>query len=224
MRKLTNDYMRVNLVAGAVTSPHTDTMRGATPNFFMVEKPAKDDAIPFCLMVRMFPNFKTSIVPHKQKRSHLLLIGLKGNNPHYYVYPTHYIEKLEPFGELKGVIVVGIVKNKLQVMPDEYRVYRTTNEMETITFEEAVALARRNPAVLPSQKYRYYDKPGVWHSFVGWKHSHMLLSGCDHRMRRIHVFYRPVREETSSARVRTRKRTGTPINYTFMAGAQLDKH
>jgi len=118
LQKLTNDCMRVNLVAGAITNAHTDTMRGATPNFFMVEKPANDNKITFCLLVRMFPNFKTSIVlldgelfiSHKQKRSHLMLIGLKNGNPHCFVCPTKHIEKLEPCGDLEGIIVVG---NKL---------------------------------------------------------------------------------------------------------------
>ena len=232
LKRLTNDYMRVNLVAGALTSAHTDTMRGATPNFFMVEKAANDEKIPFCLLVRMFPNFKTSIVrldgelfiPHKQKRSHLILIGLKNGNPHYFVYPTKYIEKLEPYGDLKGIIVVGIKGKKLQVMSDEYKVYTTTATMDTITYRTAFELATKHPAKKPFQMNKYYDKPEVWHKFVGWKHSHMLVTNCDHRLRRIHVFYRPVREETSAARLRTTKKTGEPINYTFMAGAVADKH
>ena len=230
--KLTNDYMRVNLVAGARTNAHTDTMRGATPNFFMVEKPANDDKIPFCLLVRMFPNFKTSIVlldgelfiPHKQKRSHLILIGMKNGNPHYFVYPTKYIEQLEPYGDLKGIIVVGIKGKKLQVMSDEYKIYPTTETMNLISYGEAVELATQHTARKPFQMNKYYDKPDVWHKFVGWKHSHMLVHNCDHRLRRIHVFYRPVREETSSARIRTKQKTQEPINYTFMAGAKADKH
>ena len=232
LRKLTNDYMRVNLVAGARTNAHTDTMRGATPNFFMVEKPANDNKIPFCLLVRMFPNFKTSMVlldgelfiPHKQKRSHLTLIGLKNNNPHYFVYPTKYIEKLEPYGDLKGVIVVGIKGKKLQVMSDEYMVYPTTETMDLISYGTAIELATQHPAQKPFQMNKCYDKPDVWHKFVGWKHSHMIVPSCDHRLRRIHVFYRPVREETSAARTRTKQKTGEPINYTFMAGAVADKH
>jgi len=232
LREITTDYMRVNLVAGAVTSAHTDTMRGATPNFFMVEKPANDDCVPFCLQVRQFPNFKTSIVrldgklfiPHKQKRSHLILIGLKNNKPHYYVYPTQYIERLEPFGDLNGIIVVGIKKQQLQIMSDEYKVYTKTKEMDMMPFHEAIDLAAKHPAEMPKKLHKYYSKPEVWHQFIGWKHSHQLLPGCDHRMRRIHVFYRPVREETSAARIRTAKKSGKPINYTFMAGAKPDNH
>ena len=232
LRHMTTDYMRVNLVAGAVTSAHTDTMRGATPNFFMVEKPANDNTTPFCLQVRMFPNFKTSIVkldgklfiPHKQKRSHLILIGLKDDKPHYYVYPTNYIERLEPYGALSGAIVVGIKNGKLQTMSDQCKVHQTTREMELITFQEAVDIATKHPEDKPKKLFRYLSKPEVWHHFVGWKNSHQLLPGCDHRLRRIHVFYRPVREETAAARLRTKKSNEAPLNYTFMAGATPDKH
>lgn len=232
MRKITDQFMRVNLVAGAKTSPHTDTMRGATPNYFLVDAPANDNSIPFCLQVRKFPNFKTSVVlldgklfiPHKQKRSHLILIGLKNDNPHYYVYPTETIEKLEAYGDTVGYIVVGIKKNQLQLMSDEYKVYETTKEMPLISIQDVFDIAKRNPRKKPATMFSYHSKPGMWHTFVGWKHSHNLLQGTDHRGKRIHVFYRPVREETSAARLRTTKANQEPINYTYMEGAKPDKH
>ena len=231
MRQSTKDFMRVNLVAGAKTSPHTDTMRGATPNFFMVEEPSDDGTTPFCLQVRLFPNFKTSVVlldgqlhiPHKQKRSHLIMIGLKNNNPHYYVFPTKTIDSLQPVGDIRGLIVVGVKEEKIQVMSDEYQVYSTTKSMPLMPIDEVFELAKRNPTVLPRKLFAHYDKPGVWHKFWGWKNSHCLLPGTDYRMRRIHTFYRPVREETPAARLRTRKSNDTPINCTFV-GCGPDKH
>jgi hypothetical protein len=231
LRKLTKDYMRVNLVAGAKTSPHTDTMRGATPNFFLVEPPEDDNTTPFCLQVRRFPNFKTSVVrlhgelfiPHKQKRSHLILIGVKDGNPHYYVYPTTTIEELEPYGDVQGYIVVGIKQQKLQVMSDEYMIYQSTDTMTLLTIGEVFAIAKNHPAKKPKALFSYYSEPGVWHTFMGWKHSHNLLKGTDYRKRRIHVFYRPVREETSAARLRSRKSNDEPINFTYV-GCGPDKH
>ena len=231
LRKITKEYMRVNLVAGAKTSPHTDTMRGATPNFFMVEAPEDDNTVPFCLQVRKFPNFKTSVVllegklfiPHKQKRSHLILIGFKNDNPHYYVYPTETIEKVEPYGDIDGHIVVGIKEKKLQLMSDRYEVHETTKDMRLLTMEQVIEIAKRNPAIKPKPLFSYHSEPEVWHSFVGWKHSHNLLKGSDYRKRRIHVFYRPVREETSSARLRNKRATEEPINFTYV-GCGPDKH
>jgi len=232
LRKLTKDHMRANLVAGARTNAHADTMRGATPNFFMVEKPANDDKISFCLLVRMFPNFKTSIVlldgelfiPHKQKRSHLMLTGLKNDNPHCFVHPTKHMEKLEPCGDLKGFIVVGTKGKKMQVVSDEHVVHPTTETMDSIGYGTAIELATQHPATKPFQMNKCCDKPDVWHTFAGWKHSHMMAPNCDHRLRRIHVFHRPAREETSATRTRTKQKTGEPANCTFMAGAAGDKH
>jgi len=52
MRKVTDQFMRVNLVVGAKTGSHTDTMRGATPNFMVIEPGSA-----FQLAVRQFPKF-----------------------------------------------------------------------------------------------------------------------------------------------------------------------
>lgn len=233
LRRIVEEFMRVNMVLGAMSGPHTDTMRGATPNFMMVESPRDDGKyLPFTLAVRLFPNFKTSVVlldgktfiPHKLKRSHLILIGLENNKPHYYVYPAHTIERLEPYGDLDGCIVVGIKKNKLQVMSDEYKIYQSTSEMPLLSVDEILAIAKEHKATKPYRMFMYLSEPLKWHKFFGWKHAHHLLKGCDHRVRRLHVFYRPVREETSAARIRTQKKDNKPINYTFMEGATHDEH
>jgi len=107
---------------------------------------------------------------------------------------------------------------------DEHAVHRTTETMNLISYRTAIELATQHPARKPFQMNKCYDKPEVWHKFLEWKHSHMLAPNCDHMLRRIHVFYRPAREETSSARTRTKQKTGEPVNCTFMAGAKADKH
>jgi len=85
IRKVTDQFMRVNLVVGAKTGSHTDTMRGATPNFMLIEPGSA-----FQLAVRQFPKFKCQVVvckghlkdhhgklfiPHEQKRHWLIMIG-----------------------------------------------------------------------------------------------------------------------------------------------------
>lgn len=52
LREAMKKYMRVALVVGAQTGEHTDTMRGATPNFILIEP----DSL-FHLRVRLFPKF-----------------------------------------------------------------------------------------------------------------------------------------------------------------------
>jgi hypothetical protein len=232
MRKITEEFMRANLVVGAMTSPHIDTMRGNTPNFVLIDTPYDDSVTPFTLQVRLFPNFKTSVVmldgqlfiPHDQRRRHLTLIGMKDNKPHYYVYPTETIERLEAYGDIDGYIVVGIKNKKLQVIPEEYTIYQSTEAMPLLSLQEVFDIAGRHPASKPKRMFMYFSEPLKWHKFYGWKHSHNLLKGCDHRTRRIHIFYRPVREETAAARLRTKLKTKEPINYTFMDGATYDEH
>jgi len=161
-------------------------------------------------------------VPHKQKRSHLMLIGLKNDNPHCFVHPTKHTEKLEPCGDLKGIIVVGTKGKKLQVVSDEHVVYPTTQTMDLISYRTATKLATQHPATKPFQMNKHCDKPDVWNKFVGWKHSHMTAPNCDHRLRGIHVFYRPAREETSATRARTKQQTGEPTNCWSSSGQALE--
>ena len=227
MRKVSDQFMRVNLVVGAKTGSHTDTMRGATPNFMLIEP---DSA--FQLAVRQFPKFKCQVVeckgqlkdyhgklfiPHEQKRHWLIMIGSNEMGfPWCYQFPTEAIEDLAPMGEIDQLTVVGIKEKKLQMLPWKYSVQQTTKNLTLMNWGDVVDLARKHPSKMPTVKCCYYDKPGKWHMFYGWMNSHRWVQGTDHRGKRIHVFYRPVREETPSARTRNRNDTEEPMTYTVV--------
>lgn len=219
LRTVTERFMRVNLVAGAPTAEHTDTMRGATPNFMLAESHY------FLLRVRLFPNFKDSVVrykgylyvPHKLKVTKLVMIGLDTPvAPWYFLFDSCALEQLEPFADLKDYIVVGIKDQKLQFLPWEYSIHETTATLGMKTTDEVLADALASPSVKPTRMFQFLGGKDRWYKFYGWRNAHRWLRGTDYNNRRIHVFYRPVREETASARIRTRKDTGEPINYTIV--------
>ena len=215
-----SQFMRVNLVVGAMTGDHTDTLRGATPNFILIEPESG-----FHLRVRMFPNFRDSVViykgqyyiPHTHCPQELVMIGLKGGMPHYYyIFQSETIEDLQPYGEFNDFIVVGIKEGKLQVITWEYEVHDSPKELPTVRFEDALELASQHKVELPDRyhMWRIIGKDNKPVDFFGWRNSHRWIAGTPHMCRRIHVFYRPIREETPAARIRRRNETGELMNAT----------
>ena len=211
------EYMRVNLVVGAKTKEHTDCQRGATRNFMLLE-PGKH----FNLRVRPFPKFRSSVVkydskfwiPHKLDSRNLTMIGLSGNGPHFYLFPTTVIDLLEPYGDLVDYVSVGIKDGKIQVIPWNYQVFESPRDMPLLPWESIMAHVSQNPVSAKKPRIRYLAKTDRWETFYGWQVAHKWLEGTDSDNRRIHVFFRPVREETPSARIRTNSE-GVPMNYTF---------
>ena len=229
LRQGTSLYLRVNLVVGAKTAEHTDTMRGATPNFVLFEPNSN-----FALAVRLFPEFRCSVViydgnyfiPHTvSPKDGLCMIGRKGGGVHYYYFPYSAIEHLQPHGSLHGNIVVGIKQQKLQVIPMQYTTVDNSKTLELLSFDDALILAKENPQKLPRRRLRIIRNNNKMRIFWGWKHAHKYVPGSDHLCRRIHVFFRGMREETPTARVKDRKQKDggtTAINYSdYVLGSKL---
>ena len=226
-KKSLQEYLRVNLIVGAKTIEHTDNMRGATPSFIMIE-PGKS----FVLRIRLFPSFKTSVVkyqgkryiPHQLHHDSLVMIGEDDNgDPRYFKFRSkETIEELEPYGDFSDYIVVGIKAKKLQVIPREYAVFENTRDLELIDMSTILEASETKRVYEVKKKFRYIQH-GVgrnklrWHKFFGWMHAHMWMDWSDSMAKRIHVFFRAIREETICARLKTRKETQEPINYTVIS-------
>ena len=257
------EYMRVNLVVGAPTRRHTDTLRGATPNFFLSDDPK------FCLKILNYPNYSESVFEYqetyymaqresteerRQRRAaaanaeggagdengggnenvpaaeirgggkdgndgSIQAITLTDGRPRFVTLPVSILNDVKPVGDLKDYKIVGIKGDKIQVLPSKYSVHFTTDTLELKTWEEVLAHAKGNPVEKPQKLYSYKTGgTGKFVKFYGWRNSHCWLPGTSCDNRRIHVFFRPVREETSAARLRTRTINGTkvPINYTIL--------
>ena len=216
------EYMRVNLVVGAKTGEHTDTMRGPTPNFMLIE-PYDGEKTDFILRVRLFPKFRTSVVsyhgklfiPHMYCPSELIMIGFNEGKAHYYQFKPEALEDLKPHGEFGDWIVVGIVKGKLQVCPWKYATHLTTKSLPLMKMEDIVDAAV--PKVKITKRFKYVSTTSKYIKFNGWQLIHRWVEGSNHLGRRIHIFFRPIREETAAARLRTKtSTTKEPINYTIV--------
>ena len=209
--------MRVNVVIGAKTKWHTDTMRGFTRSFVAIEEGSN-----FQLEVRLFPHFRSSVVkykedlfiPHELGDKEICLIGLKDGKAHFYIGPHRIVNELEPFGLLVDHVVVGIKHDMLQVIGTNYAIIKTPKDLPLITFNDAIKESKANPQKKPRYMFAYKKQTNVWQEFWGWKHAHRWLPGTDHLCRRINVFYRSIREVAPSAFTRTCHKTGEPINWT----------
>jgi hypothetical protein len=198
-------FMRADIILGARTSEHTDTMRGATVNFFAVE-PGNNT---FTLIERLFPNFRDSVVkykgslyiPHKICDEGLRLIGMKDGQAHFFLLPKAEVNNLEAFGDLKDFIVVGIKQAKLQVISHEPEVIWSTRDLPLKSFDELVQHATEHSAKKPHKCFKSHNGGGKWHTFCGWRRAHQWLPVGEHLCKRIHVFYRLMREETPTARI-----------------------
>lgn len=218
-KKVTSQFMRVDLVVGAKTVWHTDTMRGPTPNFMFIE-PGHG----FQLQVSSFPNFRCSVVtlngdkyiPHMVRHGHLELIGYKEGKPHFFRCSLDTMRLLKPHGNLDKHIVVGIKHGKLQVIPWKYEIHVKPGDTLPVISMEDILKEADNNRTTSTGRHRYLNGTDKWKVFFGWRNAHRWFPGTEHMCKRIHVFYRPIREETTAARTKTSKETNTPINYTWL--------
>ena len=216
MHHIINSPMRVSCINGAKTRGHTDCDKGSGPTFVLLEK---DDG--FVLSVRQFPTFHSSVVqfknklyiPHKYSDNEgLIMIQYYGGKLTYHIFPCHVVEEVEPYGDIVGYNIIGIKENKLQVVSDKFKIHKSVKGLPMIKFEQALEIAKNNRKYKTDykRKYKYIqyksskkgDKNKAVHCLYLWKHIHRWLPGSNHLSRRIYVFFRPIREETPSQRLR----------------------
>lgn len=133
------------------------------------------------------------------------MIGWSDKGAHYYLFEKSVVKELEPYGDLKDYVSVGIKNQQIQVVPWEYKVYQSPKDMETVPLEEVIQHATNNPTKKQRYNMKFLSKTDRWETFYGWQLAHQWLDGTDSNSRRIHVFFRPIREETPTARIRTNK-------------------
>jgi hypothetical protein len=196
------DYLRVNLISGAATLPHTDSLRGLAPNYVMFHDPGG------AITWKTFPMFRCSVVTLHGRLyipmgySEIKGLKLYGRPIHdgskgaqKFLFPKEALDDLEPYGNLNCAIV-GIRAGKLQYLPfnEGYKVYNSPTRLPTTQLDRILlsAEARRVPTK-PRQTVRHLDKIHEWQKFEGWKYIH-FFSGTNICARRTHVFFRPIRE------------------------------
>lgn len=220
-KKLEKILMRTQFQAGAKTEEHTDTMRGNTSSYLLIQPNSG-----FILRVRLFPLFRCSVVkyngilyiPHSLSPHQLVLIGEKDNQAHFFVFSPMVIDKLQAHGNILKFIVVGIKSGKLQCLAAErlLEVIATPAILPCVSIQDAFKEAQEHPSKIPRKKFMDLSKENMWLKFNGWMHAHRWQQYSNPICRRIYIFYRYIREETSSARLHNDKKTGSPRNYTII--------
>lgn len=138
-------FIRINPIRGAMTTPHTDNMRGPTVNLVNFHSETSD-TVNARMMVKTWPEFRTSVVSlggdlyipftHTEVEDELVLIGPgKSTESHlpqdcwgrkingtergwatFFKFPAKVLGCLKPFGHL-NFAVLGTCQGKLQTIP-----------------------------------------------------------------------------------------------------------
>ena len=138
-------FIRINPIRGAMTTPHTDNMRGPTVNLVNFHSESSD-TVDARMMVKTWPEFRTSVVSfggdlcipfqHTEVEDELILTGPgKSTESHlpqdcvgkkiksaargwatYFKFPAKVLGCLKPFGRL-NFAVLGTCQGKLQTIP-----------------------------------------------------------------------------------------------------------
>ena len=155
LRKFTNDYMRVNLLAGAKTGWHTDTCRGPAPNSLLIQKGSG-----FKMELHLFPKFERAVVmyqdtlcvPNSVSPAGEVVVNVKTANGLLYKILTWIaIYEFEPFGNLVGTIVICHKKGQLQLLPFCYEVIHSPAKLPMESWENIMRMASQNRIEKPKQ-------------------------------------------------------------------------
>lgn len=201
------DYLRANMISGAETLPHTDSIRGLVPNYVMFHDPGG------AITLKTFPLFRCSVVTLHSRPyipmgyseikglrmiGHPLNGGSKGAQK--FLFPKEALDQLEPYGNL-NCAAVGIKDGKVQYLPFEegYKVYSSPSCLRSTKFSNVICSAEaKRVGCKPRQTVRHLNKINEWQKFYGWKYIH-YFSGTDIFARRTHAFFRPIREVPTGA-------------------------
>ena len=224
LRIVIDETMRVNVLCGAVTLAHTDSFRGNTPNLLYIVWEKGID--PGWLVYDLFPRFKVSVVtidgnyyvPHSysQASDELRCVGENPNkpgHPYYFVFPSSFIDKCQPVGDLPYGIVGWKANGDIQVVPEfeEVCVYKSPLIFQTYKWDRIIADAKQNPSQKPRKRLVALNKTNTWMSFKAYVYRHWWVG--NNMVTRYHVFFRSVRQTPTSSNI---IRNGERVNYIDM--------
>jgi hypothetical protein len=152
----------------------------------------------------LFPNFRTSVVQvgginyiplSYNLQKGFLAITFEANQPFKRVIlASNSYQVCKPVGDF-DFVVVGVKAGKIQVAPLGYKYVRSPKEYDNLTQGQALKRMTEKKTK-PRKLFKTFDKVNIWNHFVAWQHIHWLSSGSD--VRRISVFFRPLREVPTS--------------------------
>ncbi len=189
------EYLRVQFIKNTMPGYHTDSYRGNHQSYIY---PMGEG---YKMSVRMFPNFRTSVVKYKQE----LFIPIHYNETEglrayrlnesfqKVILPIGSYSHMEPYGEF-DFVVVGQREKKLVVAPLGYHHVMSPTEYPELTLQGA--MERLTMTGGHSKYFRFYKsitRVGRWSQFISWKHIHCVSEGG--HVPRITAFFRPMRQK-----------------------------
>ena len=223
LQPVIDDTMRLTILCGAQTKPHTDSFRGNTPNMMFIRGTKESKACPGYLAYDLFPKFKTSVVlldgklyvPHgySYMSNEIRCIGTHPKDPtkpFYYTFHKAALDHMMPYGDLNYAIV-GWTKDKgVDMVNDEGEVciYRAPLTFNTLSWTQVLEDAKANPVRKPKKRIICLQEENKWHQFPAYKYRHWWVG--NPLVVRYHVFFRSIRQTPVSSNL---IRKGNRINY-----------
>ena len=224
LQPLIDETMRLTVLCGAMTLGHTDSFRGNTPNALYICWTAGEPL--GWLTYDLFPRFKASVViidgkfyiPHSfsEASDELRCIGenpKKPGFPIYYLFPSSYLDKCLPYGDLPYCVVGWLVSGEIQVVHDygETAMYQKPLTFQTYTWEYILRDAKDNRATKPRNRLVKLNKVNEWMLFDAYRYRHWW-SG-NNMITRYHAFFRSIRQTPTSSNI---IRKGDRMNFINM--------
>ena len=219
-----DETMRLTILCGAQTQPHTDSFRGNTPNMMYIRGTPSSQKNPGWLCYDQFPKFKTSVVeldgklyiPHSYSEvsDEVRCIGASPHNstkPFYYVFHKSAIDHMQPFGDLPYAVVGWTIRDGIHYIHDEGEVciYRKPLTFNCIQWKALLDDARENRVNLkPRKRIVALKEQNKWMQFPAYKYRHWWVG--NPMVVRYHVFFRSIRQTPVSSNI---IRKGNRINY-----------
>ena len=218
-----DETMRLTILCGAMTKPHTDSFRGNTPNMMWIRGTTETRDKPGHLVYDLFPKFKTSVVkldgnlyvPHgySHMSNEIRCIGSHPEDPSkplYYTFHREAMDRMLPYGDLSYVIVGWTKERGIDIVNDEGEVciYRAPLTFNTLSWSQVLEDAGANPAIKPRKRIVHLSEENKWHQFPAYKYRHWWVG--NPMVVRYHVFFRSIRQTPCSSNL---IRKGNRINY-----------
>jgi len=185
LQPVIDDTMRLTILCGAQTKPHTDSFHGNTPNMMFIRGKKESKAHPGCLACDLFPKFKTSVVrldgqlcvPHgySHMSNETWCIGTHPKDttkPCYCTFHKAALDHMMPCVDL-NYATVGWTKDKgVDIVNDEGEVclYRAPLAFNTLSWTQVLEDAKANPVRKPKKRIVCLQEDNKWHQFPAYKH------------------------------------------------------
>ena len=194
-------HLRCQFIKGARTMQHTDSFRGNMESYLMPLGTG------FTLFVRLWPNFKCSVIeidgfyciPFLFDSDGFCVLNFEvysgSSNFRKIMLPRSDLQKAKPIGDLPFV-VVGPKGTGLQIAPMKYKIETSPKNYAVISMQEAKEKMIPN-STIPHRTLKVITKQFEWGSFIAWRNIHWANGNFSCPC--LSIFFRPLCENPTGA-------------------------